>query len=97
MFSEIEDFVMAVTAAKRIVRKSLHIDAAWSARPNRRKSMNTNSELRNLTDEELDAVAGARIVRDDGQVYYRSDTWDRWMWDYFNVLCTSPGGCQPLG
>ena len=49
--------------------------------------MNTNSELRNLTNEEVDAVAGGQISLEIGpaKVCRVDNAWDQWMFDYFGV------------
>jgi len=39
------------------------------------------SDIRSLTNEEVDAVAGARIVN----FCVQENRWDTWMLEYFNV------------
>ena len=38
--------------------------------------MDTNNELRNLTDEEVDAVEG-------GEKFSNANPWAKWMFNYF--------------
>jgi hypothetical protein len=44
--------------------------------------MNTDSDLRNLTDEEVDAVQGGGMYECR---YVGSNVWEQWISDYFGI------------
>jgi hypothetical protein len=50
--------------------------------------MNTNSDLRNLTDEEVDAVQGGGRIECE---YVGSNAWEQWISDYYGIQLVSGG------
>ena len=49
------------------------------------EAMNTNSEVRNLTDEQVNAVTGGVFPLQECK-YVGANAWEQWIADYFNIF-----------
>ena len=50
------------------------------------EAINSNSEVRNLIDEEVDTVAGGTQAWIDGMCRYEgSNAWEQWIADYYKI------------